>query len=158
MRKNTVLLASYIALVALVAFVLHALSNPENLPVVLVVVEGRSMIPTLWTGDVVLVVKKPADSIRVGDIIVYKAISDGHLVIHRVVKVNRIAGTYYYVTRGDNNILPDNMMPSLEPILGIPYERVVGVVLSFYAWGSQFTVRLPLLGYLSILVSELVSR
>ena len=148
-------IAAYLALLLALLLVLHHLVSPEQLPLLLVVVEGRSMVPTLWTGDIVFVVKAAPDEIKEGDIIVYHAISDGHLVIHRVVKVNRIGDNYYYVTKGDNNMLPDNMMPSLEPATGIPYSRVVGVVVSIEIGGRSYVLRLPLLGYLSIMASSL---
>ncbi|MGC8975350.1 MAG: signal peptidase I [Thermoprotei archaeon] len=97
----------------------------------LAVVEGRSMEPLLWTGDVVIVYK--SGEIRVGDVVIY--VNRGNYVIHRVVEIR----SNCYIIKGDNNPLPDGC---------IPKELVIGKVLSI---GSS-VIKIPGIGYLTLLI------
>ncbi len=106
--------------------------------VTLAVVEGRSMEPTLQTGDLVLVVKVSPEDIHVGDIIVYKKPS-GTFIIHRVIKIKRVDDQFYYITQGDNNPIPDGP--------GIPYKDVIGKVVSV----NDAPIKIPVIGYLSLM-------
>jgi signal peptidase len=100
------------------------------------VVEGSSMEPLFHTGDLVVLVKSPPEEISVGDIVVYR--SGGKFVIHRVVyKYVGPGGETCFVTKGDNNVLPDlgdplrcgtKVVPGLGVVSGRPYEDIVGVV------------------------------
>jgi signal peptidase I len=65
-------------------------------------VSGTSMLPTLETGDLVVIEHVPASSIQVGDIIVYNppCASEGFSVIHRVVNITSSGS---FITKGDNN-------------------------------------------------------
>jgi len=109
------------------------------------VIHGYSMYPLLREGDLVFAYKPPPDHIKVGDIIIYEGLN-GKLVIHRVIAVKIVNGKYYYVTKGDNNELPDIYQFSGPGRIGIPYDRVKGVVISF----NHTVVKIPYLGYLSI--------
>lgn len=106
--------------------------------VTLAVVEGKSMEPTLQTGDLVLVVKVSPENIRVGDVIVYKK-PDGTFIIHRVIKIKNVDNQFYYVTQGDNNPIPDGP--------GIPYGNVIGKVVSV----GNAPIKVPAIGYLSLM-------
>lgn len=106
------------------------------------VVKGYSMYPILREGDLVFAYKPKPNEIQVGDVIIYRGIN-GDLIIHRVIKVVVVGNKYYYVTKGDNNQLPD--YPEFQGP-GIPYERVEGVVIKIY--NSIFKIQY--LGYLSI--------
>ncbi|MET1159971.1 MAG: signal peptidase I [Thermoprotei archaeon] len=109
------------------------------------VVRGYSMYPLLREGDLVFAYKPPPYAIREGDIIIYRSVR-GALIIHRVVEVKVIDDKYYYVTKGDNNSLPDYMEFTGPGKVGIPYDRVEGVVLSI----GGYAFKIPYLGYLSI--------
>ncbi len=106
------------------------------------VVKGYSMFPLLREGDIVFAYKPAPSDIHVGDIIIYKSI-DGKLIIHRVIKVVIEDNRYYYITKGDNNPIPD--YPEFRGP-GIPYERVEGVVIKI----NNATFKIPYLGYLSL--------
>lgn len=106
--------------------------------VTLAVVEGKSMEPTLQTGDLVLVIEVPPEDIHVGDIIVYEK-PDGTFIIHRVIKVKRVDDQFYYVTQGDNNPIPDGP--------GVPYKDVIGKVVSV----NDAPIKVPVIGYLSLM-------
>jgi len=153
MRRYAAALALPLVLVVLTILVLR---TGLNVSTPLVVVEGNSMIPTLYNGDLVLIHKPPADEIRVGDIVVYRSPVTGRLVIHRVVKVlesEQNDGTviYRYITRGDNNPV-DDVAQGLEPPGGIPYEDILGVVVSIHYKGLTVPLRIPYLGLLTRLV------
>lgn len=106
--------------------------------VTLAVVEGRSMEPTLQTGDLVLVIKVSPKDIHVGDVIVYRKPS-GTFIIHRVIRIKSVDGQLYYVTQGDNNPIPDGP--------GIPYGEIVGKVASV----NDAPIKIPIVGYLSLM-------
>ncbi|AFL65973.1 signal peptidase I [Desulfurococcus amylolyticus] len=108
----------------------------------LAVVKGYSMLPTLREGDIVIVQRTTPEAIRPGDVIIYS--TGGKLIIHRVIKVVIRDGEYYYVTKGDNNSLPDFMY--FENNIGIPYNRVLGKVVSI----NGYIVKIPYLGYLAL--------
>lgn len=149
----------YVVIVIALAMILYTMlmvvRNEFNVSTPLVVVEGNSMIPTLYNGDLVLIHKPSPDKIHVGDIIVYFSPSTSRLVIHRVIHINTIKVNniikYYYVTRGDNNPIND-VSQGLEPVTGIPYEDILGVVISVKIGDSKAPLRIPYLGLLTRLV------
>ncbi len=117
----------------------------------LVVVEGNSMIPTLYNGDLVLIQKPAPSELHRGDIIVYRSPVTGRLVIHRVVKINVEHGSYFYITKGDNNPV-DDVAQGLEPPRGIPYEDILGRVVCVHTSYGDAPLRIPYLGLLTQLV------
>ncbi len=131
-----------------------AMIHFANVTTPFVVVEGRSMIPTLYNGDMVLVYKPGPQEIKPGMIIVYRSL-EGRLVIHRVVEVNQCGTQYCYITKGDNNVIPDNeMYPPLQPPYGVAYRDVIGVVVSVNINGRYTPLRIPYLGLLSLIVKR----
>jgi len=145
------LAAALVAAAVMLAAVLRAalaVSTP------LVVVEGNSMIPTLYSGDLVIIHKPPPQEIHVGDIIVYHSL-EGRLVIHRVIKIDKAVldgrVVYRYITKGDNNAVND-VIQGLEPPSGISYDEVLGVVYSIELGGSKAPLRIPYLGLLTRLL------
>ncbi|MFX1296004.1 MAG: signal peptidase I [Promethearchaeota archaeon] len=80
------------------------------------VVQGRSMEPTLYEGDL-LFVKKPRDLVnikngshteRTGDILIFFSPYKKFLIVHRVVNKKYENGSWYFSTQGDNNDYTDN--------------------------------------------------
>jgi len=112
------------------------------------VVEGHSMEPSLNTGDIVFIipVKDPRE-ISVGDVIVFKRPS-GELIIHRVIDIKQIDGRYYYVTKGDNNFIPDPPNRPGEP--GIDFDSIVGKVLSL---NKDEVFKIPYIGIIPLIIS-----
>jgi signal peptidase I len=123
-------LALVILLIAILALALTG-------TLTLAVVEGKSMEPLLWTGDVVIVYK--TSEMRVGDVVIYEG--RGNYVIHRIIEIRDNC----YVIKGDNNALPDGC---------IPKELVTGKVLSI---GSS-VIKVPGIGYLTLLIRSLLER
>ncbi|GAY26443.1 hypothetical protein ATG_16470 [Desulfurococcaceae archaeon AG1] len=107
------------------------------------VVSGVSMEPILSTGDLVFIVPvKDPSEISVGDVVVYKSAS-GRYIIHRVINIINVGGNTYFITKGDNNLVPDPSVPGLP---GIPFENIVGKVVS--VGGS--VLKIPYIGIISL--------
>ena len=113
----------------------------------LAVIEGRSMEPTLNTGDIVFMipVSDPRE-ISVGDVIVFKR-PNGELIIHRVIEIKIYKDIYYYITKGDNNPIPDPPNNSGEP--GIDFRSVVGKVISL---GNGVVIKIPYVGIIPLML------
>lgn len=60
-----------------------------------------SMAPLLDVGDKVLVTKEPAETVKIGDIIVYRA--SGRLETHRALGVNKDDSERMFFQKGDNS-------------------------------------------------------
>jgi len=94
----------------------------------LVVVTSESMEPTLYRGDLLILQAKLPEDIHLLDIVVYQDSSwhtDGPIV-HRVIEIQEDNGTYYYITKGDNNAMQD---PGERT-----YDEIVGVVVTTIPW------------------------
>lgn len=79
-------------------------------------VAGHSMEPTLWTGDLAIVVKQDASAYKVGDIVSFhpSAAPKGE-IIHRIVGGDAVNG---FVTRGDNRATADFDRPKGVELVG----------------------------------------
>jgi signal peptidase len=86
-------------------------------PIQPALVGSGSMRPTMDVGDVVIIVKVPADVIKPGDIIQFRR-PEKVTVMHRVVEIQETEGAKLFITKGDDNDEPDT-----DPV--IP-ENVVG--------------------------------
>ncbi|MHA1649010.1 MAG: signal peptidase I [Candidatus Helarchaeota archaeon] len=104
------------------------------------VVQGSSMEPTLYQGDL-LFVKKPRDmgdiqsgshTERTGDILIYLSPIKGYLIVHRVINKKCENGTWYFQTQGDNNPSTDNGI--LYPGDWLPEQYVRGVMIGRIPW------------------------
>ncbi|RLI65157.1 MAG: signal peptidase I [Candidatus Asgardarchaeum californiense] len=90
----------------------------------IVVVEGRSMEPTFYEGDLLIVKGVPPEDIENGSIIVFWAEWSNTLVVHRVIAIVNSSGELYFYTKGDN--------PETNPVADpypVPAKDVKGVVI-----------------------------
>lgn len=80
-----------------------------------VVVSG-SMEPSFYRGDIVATENvntygiqefNPYTDVKVGDVVVYDAKWYSEPVIHRVIDIQQINGSQYYIIKGDNNDVQD---------------------------------------------------
>lgn len=77
-------------------------------------VSGVSMLPVLHTGDLAIIVPKPA--YEIGEIVAFRPGPGAEgAIIHRVVGGNAISG---YLVQGDNKPDPDGIRPVPSQILG----------------------------------------
>ena len=96
-----------------------------------IIVGGRSMLPTLHGGDLVVVQRKPA--YRVGDVVAYhipEGLFRGRRIIHRIVGGDPAHG---FLMRGDNNTGDDLWYPRPAEIEGKLWLRLpaAGRVVAF---------------------------
>jgi signal peptidase I len=87
-----------------------------------VVVEGISMQPTYYEGDLLLLRGIPKIDIKIGDVVVYRRSTSSLLIVHRVVAERWRNDELYFTTKGDNNL--SNPFPDAE----IQASYVIGVV------------------------------
>jgi signal peptidase len=106
-----------VLLVGVVAFLIFGRAGFVGSPVSYVLVSGHSMEPTLWTGDVVVLVREHA--YRTGDVVGYRIPKGGPgaglIIIHRIVGGDARHG---YVMQGDNKAHPDPWAPKPSDVVG----------------------------------------
>jgi len=116
--RNEILVALAVASFLLMGYMLHLLGQEVFIDVlsgnsthyVLGIGRGISMLPAIHPGDVVIIDTKP-DSIQIGDVIIYKY--GDKLIGHRVIAIVQEG----YITKGDNNPYPDNLVPK-DAVIG----------------------------------------
>lgn len=141
MQFNILIIVNVILACALITLILlNALGI-----VVLGTIEGPSMEPLFQTGDLVVIIKSELNNIKPGDIIVFRKKNENGFVIHRVIQVINLRNATYYVTKGDNNSLPDYL--EFEGP-GIPSNRVIGKVMEVF----NIPVKIPIIGYFSLMI------
>lgn len=136
-------ISSIILLVITILLLILLVYSYTHTPVV-AVITGNSMLPLLREGDIVFLTQVDPGDIRPGDIIVFKS-RRGSYIIHRVMDVVYFNGSYYYVTKGDNNLLAD--IGEFENGRGVPYTRVVGRVVSI----QNHVIKIPYLGRITLM-------
>lgn len=68
-------------------------------------VNGASMLPAIWPGEILLVEAVPADSLVPGDVVLFRR--NARLFAHRIAKSASLALGNFVVTRGDALPSPD---------------------------------------------------
>ena len=101
------------------------------------IIASGSMQPALNPGDIALIIKAPASTIKIGDIIQYQT-ADAP-VIHRVIDTYTQGNTLWFVTQGDANNAPD------DPV----NERNIMGKVAFI---------IPQLGWVSIAIKEFAAN
>jgi signal peptidase I len=110
-----------VVIILLAAFVLvNSLPFVLNTQPPIVMMEGISMQPTYYEGELLLLKGIPTTDIRIGDVVAYRRSSSGLRIIHRVIAI-----------RTRNNELYSNPFPDAE----IQASYVTGVV-SFHVPAS----------------------
>jgi signal peptidase len=149
MRSKVVNILS-LALIAALALGWFVALRPTSLggPASYLFVSGASMLPTLESGD--LVVLHAADGYEVGDVIAFRVPEGqpgaGALVIHRIVGGSATDG---FVMRGDNKDVVDEWRPRLGDVAGRLTVRLPGAGIAI-AWLKQPGVLAPLLAGLTV--------
>lgn len=102
-----------IAVAFVAAWVLYqVLTLVTGTPLPIVSVVSDSMEPILHRGDLLVVLN--ADSLRVGDVVIYQRSDTKFTIVHRVIGITDSG----YVTKGDNNPGPDPGVVKKEQIMG----------------------------------------
>ncbi|MCD5348389.1 signal peptidase I [Agromyces sp. S2-1-8] len=89
----------------------------------IVVFASGSMAPAIPAGAIALTVPAPTDELQTGDIITVQRPGDGHLVTHRIVRIE-FSGATFATLRGDANSVED----ATPYPLGSTTQRVVWAV------------------------------
>jgi signal peptidase I len=74
-------------------------------------VVSNSMYPMIRRDDQVLVERIYSESVRFGDIVVFR--KDGRLTVHRVIGKREVGGEYHFLEKGDAN-LQSSLVPAKE--------------------------------------------
>ena len=85
-------------------------------PIKPVAIATGSMEKEISVGDVVIIQKCKGNDVNVGDIIEYQM--EGYTVIHRIIEKRQENGEFRFVTKGDNNISPDNEIVRENQLIG----------------------------------------
>ncbi len=107
---------------------------------------GSSMLPTVWSGDTLVVACVTADQIQIGDIALVGR--DGRLCAHRVVCLPEGPRNRYWITQGDAMPTPDR--PVVE-------SELLGRVTKINRAGECITVSPKLKGN-DFLLAQIVRR
>ena len=123
------------------------------------------MEPTLYNNDLVIVYPKDPSQIRIGEIVVvssahfysenggepiFSDLENNTKIIHRVVGKKEINGTWFFLTKGDNNVLIDGSIVCLnksENYSIFEYNVSNGVYIPETAIESVMFFKIPFLGY-----------
>ncbi len=89
-----------------------------------VAVASNSMSPNIYRGDVVIIEKidKNYDLLEQGQVIAYKY--DGIIIVHRLNRILKQDGKYYFYTKGDANAKEDNWTVEEDMIIGIVNHKI----------------------------------
>lgn len=108
------------------------------LPFMPTVIVSNSMYPNIRRGDMVIIIKKNYNSVKINDIIEYK--KNNIYVVHRIINVKNTNKGLVYTTKGDNNLKKDS-----DPV----YEdQITGKVI----------FNIPKVGYPTIIFREFLEQ
>lgn len=139
MKKFALNLIIYLMIVGGLVFGLpRLLSWGLNTPYPMAAITSGSMWPVLNEGDLVFIQGVPRESLKVGNVIVFRNDGGPGFTIHRIVEL----GANNLTTKGDANF--DNDSP-------VKYENVVGRALT---WGKD-PVHIPYLGSITVMANNL---
>lgn len=99
----------------------------------------HSMEPTIPTGTYILAEKADAESVRVGDVIMFYSRDPqiyGRINTHRVVEVVSENGEFSFITRGDNNPANDSYPVYAKDLIG-RYVKNADFLTSFAGFFSN---------------------
>ena len=85
-------------------------------PIKPIAIATGSMEKEICVGDVAIIQKCNGNDVNVGDIIEYQM--EGYTVIHRIIEKKQENGEFHFVTKGDNNISPDNEIVRENQLIG----------------------------------------
>lgn len=87
-----------------------------------------SMVPEIYSGDLIICNTAEADEIEVNDVISFfdPAGNGTSIVTHRVIEIVEENGEIFFRTRGDNNNTEDKELVPAENLVGIYKMRIAG--------------------------------
>lgn len=115
----------FIVFIGIIALLLIVSVFPIPGNIKFMIVQSGSMVPAIKMGSVVVV--KPADEYKIGDIISFGEVTrTKSLTTHRIYDIKVVEGEPYYITKGDANNAPDQREVSQREVVGevllsVPY-------------------------------------
>ena len=86
------------------------------------VIVSQSMVPTIKINDAIVIKRENDDAYNLGDIISFfsrEYDTNGMVITHRVVGKNKVSErTSNYITKGDNNPIPDRLSVDTNNVYG----------------------------------------
>ncbi len=156
---KTVFLLTIVVLGTLGGYGIFMIAMGTTSPIV--VVTSGSMEPTIYRGDLLIIQTRAAEDILLFDIVVYQDTTyhtEGPIV-HRVVEIEIINGTYYYTTKGDNNSIVDYGVRTHDEIVGVVVSQIPWLGNISLALRSEFGIVFIVLIFIAIIiVPELVCK
>ncbi len=121
----------FLGFIAIIAVLLIISVLPITGNIKFMTVQSGSMTPEIKMGSIVIV--RPIDDYKIGDIITFQTTGSKESVTHRIYDIKVVGGQPKYITKGDANNAPDQREVSKREIIGkvlidIPY---LGYVVSF---------------------------
>jgi len=136
----------FFAIIGIIALLLIVSIFPITGNYKIYVVQSGSMEPAIRTGSVVVV--KPANDYRVGDVITFGSASNKKApTTHRILEIKNDNGKLSYITKGDANNAPDSSVVKYSTIIGkiiikVPFVGY-GVATAKTPWGFALVIGLP---------------
>ena len=120
-KKMTKKIIKCIILVGLIIlFIINLiLSFEENthiLGIYMFNIVSESMEPTFYVEDLVVVKKCKLEDLQKGDIITFK--EEDRTISHRIVEITKEKGEVKFITKGDNNDVPDKDAVEMQDVYG----------------------------------------
>ena len=87
-----------------------------------------SMVPEIYSGDLIICNTAEAEEIKVNDVVSFfdPAGNGTSIVTHRVIEIIEKDGEIFFRTRGDNNNTEDKDLVPAENLVGVYKMRIVG--------------------------------
>ena len=88
-----------------------------------------SMVPEIYSGDLIICHTEDAEEIKVNDIIAFfdPAGNGTSIVTHRVMEIVDENGKLEFRTKGDNNNTEDKLLVPAESLVGVYKTRIAGL-------------------------------
>ena len=106
--------------------------NKDEVPsiggMVPLIVLTDSMVPEIYSGDLIICKTADAEDIEVNDVISFfdPAGNGTSIVTHRVIEILEDDGEIFFRTRGDNNNTEDKELVPAENLVGVYKMRIAG--------------------------------
>lgn len=120
-------------LVINLTLIVKSYTNTEDVPSVggylPLIVLTDSMVPEIYSGDLIICHTADAEDIAVDDVIAFfdPAGNGTSIVTHRVLEVINENGELEFRTKGDNNNTEDKMLVPAESLVGVYQTRIAGL-------------------------------
>jgi len=135
-----------ILFIAVVGIIIQQIITYGNGAMPFAIVSGHSMEGTLNEGDVVFWYPVDVNSIKVGDIIVFRSYIRNGLVIHRVVEITHVNGEIAFITKGDANNYTDQQRGEMP----VTSRNFLGKIVTL----DSAPLKIPLVGTLGLKFNE----